>query len=299
VTGSTGVVIIAGGPSDALERCLASIAAQTYRVSELVLFGNGGDLSATAEAWSSRLPCPIVTGYSPVNLGVAVGRNEAAALCSSSLLFFIDDDATMDPDTLSVAIGEFDDPTVGAVAMHIVEPTSRETVLWYLGLDLKQLIARGEPFDVPWMIGCGQIIRRSTFDRLGGFWSGYFREEEEIDLGLRINDQGQRVRFVPGAIVAHPDRSKTHLSESISSNLCMSVRLIPFPTIAVRILIKLLAFARHAVVHRSPGDFLRGLRLAARRFPHALRGRKPLSSSTLALVRRSLQPLSAAKRMQW
>lgn len=296
---NVGVVIIAGGESDGLDRCLASIVAQSVPVAEVVLFGNGGDLGPTASKWAARLPCPVVVGHSPENLGVAVGRNSAAALSTSSLLFFIDDDATADPDAVAVAIREFADPRVGAVAMHIVDPTSRETALWYLGLDLKKRIATGEPFDVPWMIGCGQIIRRSVFESLNGFWSGYFREEEEIDLGLRINDLGQRVRFAPQAVVAHPDRSKSHMIESISSNLCMSVRLIPFPALAARIPIKLLAYARHAAVQRTPGAFFGGLALAARRLPHALRDREPLSPATLRLVRESLKPLSAAKRLQW
>jgi hypothetical protein len=47
------------------------------------------------------------------------------------------------------------------------------------------------------------VVRRGTWERLGGLDSSYFLYGEDLDLGLRVWLAGQRVGVVPAARVIH------------------------------------------------------------------------------------------------
>jgi GT2 family glycosyltransferase len=55
---------------------------------------------------------------------------------------------------------------------------------------------------------CNMAIRRSFFERLGGFCETFpYATMEDIDLALRVLGAGERFEFVPGAVVCHPYRT--------------------------------------------------------------------------------------------
>jgi hypothetical protein len=51
--------------------------------------------------------------------------------------------------------------------------------------------------------GAAMVVRRSTWDRLGGLDATYFLYGEDLDLGLRVWLAGERVGMVPAAQVIH------------------------------------------------------------------------------------------------
>ena len=69
--------------------------------------------------------------------------------------------------------------------------------------------------DAGWLSGACVLVRRSTFDRLGGFDPGYFMYFEDVDLGYRIGAAGLVNRYEPAAEVTHTGaHSTTTESES-------------------------------------------------------------------------------------
>jgi N-acetylglucosaminyl-diphospho-decaprenol L-rhamnosyltransferase len=59
------------------------------------------------------------------------------------------------------------------------------------------------PRDVDWLSGCALALRREAFEAVGGFDPGYFLYVEDVDLGVRLQAAGWRLRYTPSARVTH------------------------------------------------------------------------------------------------
>lgn len=57
--------------------------------------------------------------------------------------------------------------------------------------------------DVDWVSGCAFAVRRADFVAVGGFDPGYQLFVEDVDLCLRLQATGRRIRFEPAAQVVH------------------------------------------------------------------------------------------------
>lgn len=57
--------------------------------------------------------------------------------------------------------------------------------------------------DAGWLSGSCLLVRRATFDAIGGFDEDYFMYFEDVDLGYRIGRHGYRNVYEPGASVTH------------------------------------------------------------------------------------------------
>ena len=61
----------------------------------------------------------------------------------------------------------------------------------------------GSPRDVASATGATLVLRRSTWEALGGFPEPFFAYQEDLELSWRAWQRGWRVRYVPGAVVVH------------------------------------------------------------------------------------------------
>lgn len=64
--------------------------------------------------------------------------------------------------------------------------------------------------DAGWLSGAFLIVRRSVFERLGGFDESYFMYFEDVDLGYRIGRLGLRNVYEPSATVVHTGAHSTN-----------------------------------------------------------------------------------------
>lgn len=64
--------------------------------------------------------------------------------------------------------------------------------------------------DAGWLSGACILLRRSSFDALGGFDDGYFMYFEDVDLGYRIGLAGWINRFEPLASAIHAGGHSTN-----------------------------------------------------------------------------------------
>lgn len=290
------VIVISNRQDDAISRALASLAAQGHRPLELVLFGNGGRLEPPPSLVEADID--IRMGYSPDNLGVAGGRNAAVALASGEAVLFLDDDAILRPDAIAHAVDALtSSPDVAAVAFRIVDPHTDTTALWLYPVEVAAWQDRR--FDAPSFVGCGALVRRDAFDRLGGFWTGYFREMEEIDFCWRLLDAGLRIRYEPQAVVEHIERERRIYRYLVPSNVAMLWRLLP-PGLALRqIAMKLPLFAARALRHGEAREFLDGAAATPRLLRRASRESARLSDATVTDLRRLYSRGGPGPRVQW
>jgi N-acetylglucosaminyl-diphospho-decaprenol L-rhamnosyltransferase len=63
--------------------------------------------------------------------------------------------------------------------------------------------------DAGWLSGACVLVRRSAFDSIGGFDTGYFMYFEDVDLGYRLGKAGWRNVYEPSAEVLHTGAHST------------------------------------------------------------------------------------------
>ena len=63
--------------------------------------------------------------------------------------------------------------------------------------------------DASWLSGACLLVRRSAFDEVGGFDTGYFMYFEDVDLGYRLGKAGYRNVYEPAATVTHSGAHST------------------------------------------------------------------------------------------
>lgn len=61
----------------------------------------------------------------------------------------------------------------------------------------------GNPSEVGWLSGACLLLKRSTFERLGGFDESYFMYFEDVDLGVRLGKAGFVSVYDPDAVIVH------------------------------------------------------------------------------------------------
>ncbi|MGF1520838.1 MAG: glycosyltransferase [Leptolyngbyaceae cyanobacterium] len=201
---SVSIVIPVYNGGESFKQCLASIKT-SLRIPDEVIVVSDGDTDGSwqvAEAAGAKVLKLSTSG------GPARARNVGAQATSGEIVFFVDADVTLYPDTvglveqafqqqpdLAALIGSYDDAP-GAdnflsqyknLFHHYTHQTSSETASTFWG-------------------ACG-AIRRSAFQAVGGFDEGYRKPcIEDIELGYRLKRAGYSIRLCKDIWVKHLKR---------------------------------------------------------------------------------------------
>ncbi len=200
--------------------CLASLAAADLSAGvEIVLADDASTDPAIAEL--CRIPGLRVVRHAQ-NLGFLASCNAAFGACRGDYVLLLNNDTEMAPDAIARLAAALDaDPGLGAVGPKLIYPDGRLQEAGCAVLPDGTSVMTGlfgdpsEPGfmrdrDVAYCSGAALMVRRSLvgdtlFDP--AFSPAYC---EDVDLCLRLADQGHRVGFVHKAVVVH------HLSASSS-----------------------------------------------------------------------------------
>ena len=214
---ATAVVLNFGAPFDMLERCLASVEAQT-QPTEVILVDNGSPrnrdaLDKVAEAFPSVRQIRL-----PHNVGFAAGMNAGIAEVRTDYVLVLNNDAELAPDAierLAAPLGA--DRTLAGVAPKIVFAGDAEVfdavgnVVTPAGSAFNRGIGqidigqydRAEPtFGVCF---AAALLRTELFhpNRVGPLDERYFMYYEDIDWCYRANVLGYSFSTAPDAVVRH------------------------------------------------------------------------------------------------
>lgn len=159
---------------------------------------------------------------SPSNLGFGGGNNLGIvwALTRSDwdFLFIFNNDAAVFPDSIRRLEAALDaSPSTGMVAPRVVF-MDKPDVLWYGGGEVSWF--RGGPVqpgylgsssaplavqarEVSFASGCAMLVRRKLMQQLVGFDERFFMYEEDLELCLRTQEMGWKIRYEPSALVSH------------------------------------------------------------------------------------------------
>jgi GT2 family glycosyltransferase len=185
-----------------LGECLAALRASTgVRAEILVVDDSSTDGSrAIAEAHGCRV---IASGG---RLGPAGARNRGAAEARGDIVFFVDSDVIVRPDTLAALARVFDDePSLdGVVAVQAPAMRFRNLCSRYKNLWMYYTYARRAGQAVPLFYTTAAAIRRQAFVGAGGFDLNYTNPNvEDTDFGQKLARLGYDVRVLTDLEVEH------------------------------------------------------------------------------------------------
>lgn len=200
--------------------CLRSLAAAQRRDLQVVVVDNHS--TDETKALLARIRGATII-ENDTNRHYLEACNQGAARAEGRHLLFLNNDATVLPETISAALAAFDRPAVAAVGARVIRPdgTLQEagSIVWNdastMGYGVGEDPGRWEYLyrrDVDYCSGVFLLTTRNVFEELGGFDAVYRPAYyEDADYCLRLKERGYRVIYEPGAIVFHAEHSSSDL----------------------------------------------------------------------------------------
>lgn len=198
------IVVTLNRRGDLME-AIESLRQQTYGNIEIIVVDNGSN-DGTPQMVKESFPEARLVELDR-NTGPYHGRNVGAAASKGDILFFLDDDATMERDSLSEIVARFDvEEDLGVIICKLIEtrtgrpdPNALDPRLYngvinprecefYLG----DIVAEGIT-----------AIRTEVFEKVGRWPAHYFRASVGKEISYRIIDAGYNMIWFPKAIAYH------------------------------------------------------------------------------------------------
>lgn len=193
-----------------LDRCLASLQAQTLGDRFELIFvdnasadGSGTVAAERLKSWSRTL-CLL----NDRNLGFCEGNNVGARRAQGRFLLFLNNDTWLEPDALETLVREADAHGAdGANPLILNYDDDSFQTLGAGGFDLFGLPGGMRPDagvrPIFAAAGCALMVRRTLFERVGGFDAEFFLYADETDLAWRLWIAGGTLLSLPGARIHH------------------------------------------------------------------------------------------------
>ncbi len=225
-----------------LQRLLPALERLAYRDLELVVVDNASTDGTLAylEGLDARFPVRLVRNQE--NASFSVANNQGVAASSGELLLLLNND--IEPAGVHVLGHMVDrllsDASTAAVGARLIYPrrdgprrgplhSHVDLSLQHRGIDFRmdagRLVARNlgggeDPLGpaastattVPGVTAACLLVRRTSYDAVGGFETGYNYGAEDVDLCVRLRSQGQVTWYEPQATWWHHE-SATQAAE--------------------------------------------------------------------------------------
>jgi GT2 family glycosyltransferase len=197
-----------------LERCLESLAAQSYPAQETILVDNGSQ-DDSLEFVTSRYPWVRVIPL-PQNLGFACAVNRGIESARGEFVALLNTDTELDPGWLEASVqAMIKEPELGTVASKMLRFYER-TIIDSAG---DYLTRGGSPHSRGWgemdggrfsvstytfgACAAAVLYRKSMLDEIGLFDEDFVSYYEDVDLSYRAQLAGFKCRYVPAAVCYH------------------------------------------------------------------------------------------------
>jgi GT2 family glycosyltransferase len=195
------VIIPVYNDAASLVDCLAALRAAATADTEIIVV----DDASTDDSASLAERAGVTVIRLPRNCGPAAARNYGAASARGEILFFVDSDVAVAPDSVRRVLALLDQrPEVaGVFGSYDTTPRAPGLVSQYRNLLHHFVHQQGNPEAATFWAGCG-AMRRSTFTQVDGFDEGAFgRAIEDIELGYRVRRTGHRIFLDKGLLCKH------------------------------------------------------------------------------------------------
>ncbi|MDR0686673.1 MAG: glycosyltransferase family 2 protein [Dysgonamonadaceae bacterium] len=216
------VIIIGYNSWHFLDRNLASLSFLFDDPKAEVIYIDNASTDGTLIRIGERYPGVVVIG-NDANRGISVARNQGILRSSGEYIWLLDSDTEVNEATLSAMLAFMDStPDVGLCGCKmygcdgLVQDSCRvfPTVSGKLRAAVR-IFARStfsvkhydtsvsEPFEVDYVIGACQLIRRSVQEEVGLLDERIFYGPEDADFCFRIREAGYSVYYLPQVSIYH------------------------------------------------------------------------------------------------
>jgi len=234
------VIVVSHEQERFLPRCLSTLLGHVDGLSVDLVVVDNGSTGGTRDLVERDFP--RARAIDSENRGFAHACNLAAATCDARWLLFLNPDTEFLEGSLARLLGGLG-PEVGIAGVRQLDddgelittmrgfPTALRALGDSLGLErvprrpgwLGERDLRLEryqrEFEGDWTIGSFLLVRRETFDALGGFDERFFLYSEEVDLCLRVRRAGWKVVHSPAVTILHHGNSDRPLDARLQTQL--------------------------------------------------------------------------------
>ena len=197
------IVIVAYNRKEALLRTLAHLKATEPAASAEILVVDNASADGTAEAVRESHPGVRILELTE-NTGVAAFNRGVDAATGKTVLI-LDDDSWPDSTGLALAMQLLAErEEVVGVALHPRHPDGGRSE-WPFA---SRVFAASDAWPI---MGCGNLVRKDAWQRIGGYCEGYFLYRNDTDLAISLGSVG-RVWFDPTWVVWHDSPAATRKS---------------------------------------------------------------------------------------
>jgi GT2 family glycosyltransferase len=199
------VVIPAYNCAATLERCLASVFAQTYPRDryEIAVVDDGSTdaTAATAQALGQAWPGRFVV-IRKANGGPASARNAGVAATSGEIVAFLDADCVAQEYWLQSLVGTLASGDAAGVGGPLINVAASGWVPGYLHAAnfYRHRVRNGT---VEYLVTANVAFRRSALEAVGGFSRREAVWGEDADLSFRLTQSGGTLLLAPQGAVLH------------------------------------------------------------------------------------------------
>lgn len=198
------VIIPACDSAHHLTQCLTALFKSDIAPHEIIVVDDGSKDDTRQKA--AEFPVKVMS--TERRSGPAFARNLGAKSATGDILFFLDSDVCVRPDTLSRIAENFEsDATLdGVIGSYDSTPQCQDFVSQYRNLLHSYVHHIGSERASTFWSGCG-AIRRSVFLEYSGFNEVYGRPAiEDIELGYRLIRGGRKIMLNRNILVTHLKR---------------------------------------------------------------------------------------------
>jgi GT2 family glycosyltransferase len=229
VSVATSIVVPVHGRAQLTERCLERLLAELPAECEAIVVDDASADSTPVLLVSYGEAIRVLR--LPANVGYARACNEGAAVAAGDTLVFLNNDTEPLPGWLQ-ALEDYarEHPAAAVVGAKLLYPSgSVQHAGVVIGRDgYPHNLYTGLPAAHPAVnrsrrlqavTGACMLVRRAAFERAGGFDPGYMNSLEDVDLCLRIGEQGGEVHYCHEAVLTHLESASRGRDERFEASV--------------------------------------------------------------------------------
>jgi GT2 family glycosyltransferase len=205
--------------------CVSSLRQLDYPAYRILVVDNGSTDDSVEIL--QRLP-DIDLLLNERNLGFAAGNNrgiEYALEQGADFVLLLNNDTTVSPSLVSELLEVAEtDSRIGIVG-PVIYYADRPSEVWFAGMRFRHglyVVRRGLHLSAPlasmeevdFVSGCGMLVRRETWERVGLFDPRFFMYYEDLDLCIRAKKAGYRIVCATQAQMWHALSASTGGADS-------------------------------------------------------------------------------------
>ena len=186
---SLSIIIPVFNSQKTIAACLESVFQSSFKPLEVIVVDDGS--TDDSAAISRRFPCRVIQLEKQSGAGAA--RNAGARVASADILFFLDSDILIEPDTLSLVMNSFRDrPDIGGLFCSYQKDTIPSNFCSTYKNLLHHFIHQTSEEEASTFCGGFGALTRDVFLSVDGFDETY-KALEDVELGYRLMLAGHRI----------------------------------------------------------------------------------------------------------